>query len=548
MSTNDKWERIILALMSAGAYDGTILPSKTIKDRPIIDLELLSNPEGPFRKICLFIPKPNAELKTYSLVLTKSLDVHLIVGELTKTRYTFSFDYFCEIANVWVIINNLMYFEKGILKSFPYCPDRVHSSFVHQYEIHDSRFIAGRLVNLYNEKRIDYNDVYASMKKMTTPETQSEPLKQSSALVQPKAEPQPPLAVNVSSKEIIGGKVIFIKGFNTEVWHLLQKFSEKGMTVVSKDLDAKVVSEPNTYYYFISNFRNLLTSYEKTYLTNHPFVKDIIALDPDFDEYNDVASDFEKRYPEKKLWIYDERAIGKAALNTYGKDQIDLILAHVSSFISQTISMRDAFVFNDNLKQFSEKAAEVAHADLVRFYKEVANKGMDKIIQKCDEFIVPLSVDSVRADKLMLQKKVDSFLSTCNVLLLKLKIGATLLFLGAFAPLYWLTVGNNRFLYLACASAAFCAFQISLLITDYFLRKANRTVTQTGSQLLRNCQSFMRENKRAIATIEALKKDLHTMRRETDNEVTKYFSESKVKTEIIDKKNNILEAITKKAS
>jgi hypothetical protein len=132
--------------------------------------------------------------------------------------------------------------------------------------------------------------------------------------------------------------------------------------------------------------------------------------------------------------------------------------------------------------------------------------------------------------------------------MLTMKIGSTLLFLSAFTSIYWQIEGDNRFLYLACATTAFCAFQTSFLLADYIVRKANRAITQNGKQLLRNSHSFLRENKRAVASIETLKKDLHILRQDTDREVTKYQFENKVKTEILEKKNFITEAITKKAA
>jgi hypothetical protein len=76
-----------------------------------MDLELLCSPGSSLAKILLFIPNKQGNLKTTSIVITKTGTIHLIIGDLEKKRYSFEILQFLAIIDK--LLNNLFSWSKS---------------------------------------------------------------------------------------------------------------------------------------------------------------------------------------------------------------------------------------------------------------------------------------------------------------------------------------------------------------------------------------------------------------------------------------------------
>lgn len=130
-------------------------------------------------------------------------------------------------------------------------------------------------------------------------------------------------------------EIIFVGASDWKLPHLTKYFNQLRFKVELKTT-ADYVHAEGVETFFITSAQSLLPSFEIDFLEMHPGIKNLLLLNPDFDEYGDVLEDLQKRMQSFEFWVYDERALSPAAKDIFSIDQIDYIHKTLSFMAGHT--------------------------------------------------------------------------------------------------------------------------------------------------------------------------------------------------------------------
>ncbi|MBA2405588.1 MAG: sel1 repeat family protein [Bdellovibrionales bacterium] len=356
--------------------------------------------------------------------------------------------------------------------------------------------------------------------------------------------------------------ITFVMGFKADLKSLTAQFTELDFPVNSIPSEKTVSKGVNRSFYFVTSFRNMLTAYEVEFLKKHPFIKNIILVDPDFDEYEDVVSDFSKRFPDFSFSLYDQRAFSENGTGSYAKEQIDLIKLHVKLITSKECSKREQEQFRNSIEQFAVSAAESSNKDLISFDDKIAKSSIQLLSNAVQGFTISKTSIDIKAEETWLHKETDAFKQKVDSILFKAHFPALFVFVmtiiievGMFRapeqPLdmdFLATFANERAFFLILYVAAFLSFQLALLVPHMILKKVYKLLSDFEYKALTSHNRAINENSCAITDLQKLKVNVNEVARNYTVSSNAYIKENKLKLEIETKKTTILNDTVKKAA
>ena len=177
-------------------------------------------------------------------------------------------------------------------------------------------------------------------------------------------------------------KVLFVVGPKIELPNLKKKLSNEGFKAESYNLQ-NVPSECSEYLdiYFVTSFGIMLPAYEKE-IVEKLDIKNLILLNPDFDEYPDAISHLRKQYHNLNYFIYDDSFMKENIVDIYRQESVDFIAAEMKRIVVELKNKEMCEEVNNIKEECAVKSKTLNEISIKLKKADNENKMLSKKIEK----------------------------------------------------------------------------------------------------------------------------------------------------------------------